>query len=382
MNTDLLARADAAAASGQMYEALGLLQQVIDAGGAEFETLLKAASLYRANAEPRKALAIIDQALAMEPLHFFALFMRAWMLDQVGALGAAEAYGVALAQRGSTAVPPAMEPVIARAEQLFAQYKSTSSAKLEEAIAPALEGATALEQARIKRFVSNNARLTRTFHCEPTDFYFPGLAEYEFHERSFFPWLAEIEDATSVIRGELLAVMAAEGAELVPYVQYQDQIPMRQFKPLNHNLDWTAIHLLQHGRVIEKNAAMCPRTMELLARVPRPDIPGVAPNAMFSLLKPHTLIPPHNGIANFRLVCHLPLIVPDKCWFRVGSDTRPWTEGELIIFDDSIEHEASNDSDELRVVLIFDIWHHGLSDVEKQGITAALASAPPLTGSL
>ena len=101
-------------------------------------------------------------------------------------------------------------------------------------------------------------------------------------------------------------------------------------------------------------------------------ISGRSPNAMFSLLAPGTRIPPHNGVANTRLVCHLPLIVPEGCWFRVGAETRAWQVGEAFVFDDTIEHEAANDSDQLRVVLIFDVWHPDLDPIEREAVTAVI----------
>ena len=67
---------------------------------------------------------------------------------------------------------------------------------------------------------------------------------------------------------------------------------------------------------------------------------------------------------NTRLICHLPLIVPPGCGFRVGNETREWEEGKLLIFDDTIEHEAWNESDQDRVVLIFDIWRPELSEAD------------------
>ena len=60
----------------------------------------------------------------------------------------------------------------------------------------------------------------------------------------------------------------------------------------------------------------------------------------FPRLEPGAHIPPHSGILNCRLICHLPLIVPPGCWLRVGNETREWEEGKLMIFDDSMEHEA------------------------------------------
>jgi aspartyl/asparaginyl beta-hydroxylase (cupin superfamily) len=104
------------------------------------------------------------------------------------------------------------------------------------------------------------------------------------------------------------------------------------------------------------------------------DISGVCPNALFSALAPKTHIPPHNGETNARLVAHLPLIIPDDCGIRVGFEQRQWHPGEVIVFDDTLEHEAWNNSDELRVVLIFDVWNPLLSDTERK-LVNALAEA-------
>lgn len=47
---------------------------------------------------------------------------------------------------------------------------------------------------------------------------------------------------------------------------------------------------------------------------------------------------------NTRLICHVPLIVPPGCHFRVGNDVRQWEKGKAWVFDDTIEHEAKNNS--------------------------------------
>lgn len=71
-------------------------------------------------------------------------------------------------------------------------------------------------------------------------------------------------------------------------------------------------------------------------------------------------------MTNIRTIIHLPLIVPDGCRFRVGGETRAWREGEAFAFDDTIDHEAWNDSDEMRAVLIFDVWNPYLSEAERR----------------
>jgi len=107
----------------------------------------------------------------------------------------------------------------------------------------------------------------------------------------------------------------------------------------------------------------------------QPQVPGASPNAMFSLLAPRTRIPPHTGVANTRLVCHLPLIVPPDCGFRVGQTTREWRVGEAFVFDDTIEHEAWNDSDELRVVLIIDLWPPALGPSDRAAIASVIGAS-------
>jgi len=120
--------------------------------------------------------------------------------------------------------------------------------------------------------------------------------------------------------------------------------------------------------------------MKALDGAPKPDQPGRTPAAMFSLLKPKTRIPPHNGVTNVRLVTHLALIIPEDCGFRVGNETRQWVPGRAWVFDDTIEHEAWNNSDKLRVVLIFDIWHPHLTPPERAMITALTAGVNAFSG--
>ena len=219
--------------------------------------------------------------------------------------------------------------------------------------------------------------MTRPYHSEPTHFAYPGLREREFHDDEDFPWLAALEAATESIVEDFHRVMAEERAELVPYIQYSSSAPLRQWAELNHNRDWTAIHLVQNGVTVEANARHCPATMALLPRLDQAAIPGRGPNAMFSLLAPGTHIPPHNGVSNARLVCHLPLIVPPGCWFRVGAERREWTVGKAWVFDDTIEHEAMNTSEELRVLLIIDTWHPDLSVEEREAVSAIVAATDP-----
>ena len=120
--------------------------------------------------------------------------------------------------------------------------------------------------------------------------------------------------------------------------------------------------------------------MRALRNAPLARVPNRSPVVLFSLLKPGTHIPPHNGLVNTRLICHLPLVVPAGCRFRVGNETREWVEGQAWAFDDSIDHEAWNDSDQTRVILLFDVWRPELTLVERELVTELFAAIDAYTG--
>ena len=366
-------QADQAAAAGDFLSARGLLEQLIESDGSSPNLWMKLSAMRKAAGDLSGALAAIDRALAISPLDFSALLSRAVILDRQGDLGAGEAFGHALAQLPPEEdVPEPMKPAIAHARKRRDEHQQQLERRLLKTLPAEVGGAA---RARAERFISNRARRTFHYHQEPSDFHYPGLPETEFHDRELFAGLSALEQATADIRAEFEALIATEAAEMVPYIQYPDRVPMRQWRELNHNLKWTAIHLLQNGRRVEANARHCPNTLAAISAMDQPQVPGASPNAMFSLLAPRTRIPPHTGVANTRLVCHLPLIVPPDCGFRVGATTREWKIGEAFVFDDTIEHEAWNDSDELRVVLIIDLWPPALGPGDRAAVTNVIGAS-------
>lgn len=373
----LEAEADRAAQGGDAAEARCLLDRAVALEPGRAEAWMKLAAMCRATQDLPGALDAVSGALRINPLDFVALLLKASLLDRTGRRAAAgETYGHALAQAPET-IPPGLAPMVAEARARHEEFLAECGARLRAAGATAEAALDGEEKARFERFQSNVLRRTRPYHSEPTHFHYPGLREREFHDRSRFPWLCELEAATDAIRTDFERVMAAERTELVPYLQYPEDVPLRQWAELNRNRAWTAIHLLQNGLTVEANARHCPATMALLGRLDQPNVPRRGPNAMFSLLAPGAHIPPHTGVANTRLVCHLPLIVPPGCWFRVGAETREWEVGKAWIFDDTIEHEAMNPSDSLRVILIVDTWHPDLSLAEREAVGAILAASDP-----
>ena len=115
--------------------------------------------------------------------------------------------------------------------------------------------------------------------------------------------------------------------------------------------------------------------MVALDALPLLRIPGHGPEALFSVLRPGTHIPPHTGVMNGRLTVHLPLVVPPECGaLAAAHEPRAWTEGECLVFDDSFVHEAWNRSAHTRVVLIFDAWNPDLTAVEREALAAGIAA--------
>jgi aspartyl/asparaginyl beta-hydroxylase (cupin superfamily) len=369
----LVTQADRAAAAGDLESARRSLEQAAASSEATVDLWMKLSAVRRALGDAQGALDAMDRGLALSPLDFSALLARAMLLERAGHPQAGAAFRKAIAQLPpGEDVPPALAPAVEHAKRRAAGQQAALEERLLNALPPDL---TVAQRARLERFASNTSRRTRHFHQEPTSFHYPQLPEIEFHDPGQFAEIRDVEAATGEIRAEYEALVKLKTAELVPYSQYPDHVPLAQWKELNNNRDWTAIHLLQNGERVEANAKHCPVTLELLSRLPQPDIPGASPNAMFSLLAPRTHIPPHTGVANVRLVSHLPLIVPRNCSFRVGGTTIEWRVGEAIVFDDTIEHEAWNGSDELRVVLIFDLWAPSLDSAERSGAAKMISSA-------
>ena len=280
-NSSILTEADRAAASGEFARAQKLLTQAASEDTADVQLFLKLAAVSRAAGQPRVALEAVHRALAQSPLDFVALVLRATILDALGDAEAGEAWNHALAQRPAGDLPPPVAAAVAAGEKRRDEWLADREARMKANMASAEAKADAEQRARIARFRDNVLRRTRPYHSEPTHFHYPGLVEREFHPRRLFPWIEQLEAATGDIAAEFSAVMAAERAELVPYIQYADHQPLDQWRPLNQNRDWTAIHLWQNGRRIDANADHCPKTMALLEAIDQPAVRGAGPNAMF-----------------------------------------------------------------------------------------------------
>ncbi|MGH8249120.1 MAG: aspartyl/asparaginyl beta-hydroxylase domain-containing protein [Steroidobacteraceae bacterium] len=359
--------------AGEAKEARGLIERAVAANSQTPQLWLSLALACRALGDGHAELAALAKALALDPYFFLALMQKAAALERQGAAKkAAAAYRSALCciPRISP-LPQTLQAAIARARAAVAADANALEHFLRDRVGAARAQHANARQDRFDDCLEILLGKKRVFVQQPTYMHFPRLPAIQFHDRADFPWLNAVEAATDDIRDELVRVLAEDSDGLVPYVTYPAGAPLNQWKELNNSRKWSAFYLMRDGERLEERLARCPKTAAVLGRAPLADLPGHAPTAFFSILGPRTRIPPHTGVTNTRLVVHLPLIVPGKCGFRVGSDTRVWIPGKAWVFDDSIEHEAWNESEDARAILIFDIWNPQLTAAERDLVRAA-----------
>jgi aspartyl/asparaginyl beta-hydroxylase (cupin superfamily) len=344
---------------------------LVDADGTDAERWINLALACRQVKDEAAEETAIQQALVLDPKHLVALILRADLLERQGKIHEAASANVAIVQVSPPlhSLRPELRPAVSKALANWEQYGKELGAFLDQRLDPYYRELAGENLKRFRDSIDIMVGRKRRYESRSEIYHYPGLAPIEFFDRADFPWLDSIEAATDAIRDEFVAILEAEEG-FTPYISYPPGVPLNQWVELNNSPRWSAFHLYKMGKRVDENAAKCPQTMAALDGAPQPDQPGRTPAAMFSLLKPGTRIPPHTGVTNVRLVTHLPLIVPEGCGFRVGNDTRQWVPGHAWVFDDTIEHEAWNDSDKLRVVLIFDIWHPHLTPPERALITA------------
>jgi aspartate beta-hydroxylase len=361
---------------GRLAEALETLQAAHRAAPRDPAILLSLAIVLREQGDAAGELRALDAALALEPYLLPGLLAKGAAFERQGRTrAAANVYRNALKVAPPEAHwPAALRPQLLQAQQRVALYGQEFAAFLEARTGATLQSLSPFER---ERWIEAGALLSGRsvpYSSVCSNLQIPRLAAIPFFPREQFAWVGALEAQTGAITAELQALLAEEQGEFKPYVAYAPGTPVNQWHELNHSSRWSSYFLWRDGAPVESHQRRCPVTTAALREVGMADIGGLCPNAMFSALAPHTQIPPHHGETNARLVVHLPLIVPEHCRYRVGFEHRRWNVGEVLIFDDSIEHEARNDSDELRVVLIFDVWNPLLSDAEREMVRVVSAA--------
>jgi aspartate beta-hydroxylase len=365
---------------GDLAEAQRLLDHAVELEPTQPEIWKSLGIVHLAADRSQRALECFERALQLDPSHFVARLHRGAALERLGKRYEATAnyYGaiVAAQNRGQwlseATTPPGLRVAVLHAMRTVNQGRRQLFLDL---LAPLREqhGAGALKRVEqgLMIYLGDAPANYPDPRQRPKFFYVPGLRTQPYFERELFPWHAELETHTDMIREELRGVLAdPQGVE--PFLGTNDQEILEQQKALRGDRgapQWNAFFFHRHGEVFEQNARRCPRTTEVLSSLPLVHIREHAPEVLFSVLTPGSHILPHHGVTNTRLVTHLPLIVPEDCAIRVGGEDHVWQEGRCVTFDDTFEHEAWNRSDKLRAVMLLDSWHPDLSEAERKAIT-------------
>lgn len=177
--------------------------------------------------------------------------------------------------------------------------------------------------------------------------------------------LLMIQDHWRAIRDEALSVLDSVNGGFV--------IETENLKDTGY---WAQFDLYIQGQRMAKNCARVPLTCSLIDSIP--EVRGCRRGQVkFSVMKSGTHVHAHSGPTNCRLRAHLGLHIPeatsDSSMLRVADQYLSWQNGEMLVFDDSFDHEVwyNNENNESRLVLILDLWHPDLS-AEKRATLPAI----------
>ena len=183
----------------------------------------------------------------------------------------------------------------------------------------------------------------------PVSRYVPGLTSKPWYDTKDYPFIALIEGGYKDIKSELIFNL-----------QERPHLFTGETENLHIGGEWTELRLKSSGYGFTKYTQYFPKTMQHIQKC-GPSFTSIK----FSAIQPGTHIRTHTGPSNERLRLHLCLIHTGGAKIRVGTEWHTWTEGKVIMFDDSWEHEVIHTGQETRIVLILDIWHPELPENQR-----------------
>ena len=362
----------AALRDGDIDNALTLLKRAAAVDGGQALTHLHLGRAHAAAFEFEPAEAAYATALAREPKLHLARLHLAELHEKRGntalavmtyarALNDAQAEGRWL---NAATTPAALQGAVVHAQQFVRERRLAGFAELMEPFVRQYGGGA---MRRVEQAVRIHLNLEQPVFPDsrqkPNFLFFPGLPATPYLDKGLIPQIEDLEAATAEIRAELQALLpGAAGRERVFHTAELEQANLRG---LEEPPSWNGYYFFRHGERRDDNCAACPATAAALDALPLSRVRGHAPEVLFSVFSPGTHLLPHRGVTNTRVVGHLPLLIPDDCALRVGGEDHHWREGEVVVFDDTYEHEAWNRSNRTRVVLIFDLWNPFLSQAER-----------------
>ncbi len=361
---------------GELGEAEACLRRSVELDPADLDASRALGVVLEGLGRVDEAVAVLRQAYRREPADPKSLLFLGAALARAGQREAAASAGSLL---------ESTRPEMLQLDRLGGVgYATDRSARLRHA----LEGyygqirADAVKEAQLAAPAADLHRVSRALwrpifatgvpeRRRPTFFYVPQLADEPWLEPERFDWAADLEAVAPELAKEVAGSLDLD-ADGLPYIGKHEV--SETWRSLAGRSDWSAVHFWSDALPNERALARFAKVRAALERLPLVTLEGAVPvEAFLSILKPRTRIPPHFGLANYRLTVHLPLIVPAGCGVAVAGEARETRSGRLMIFDDSYEHSAWNDSEAARIVLIFEIWHPALSAAERAAVIGMLS---------
>jgi hypothetical protein len=179
---------------------------------------------------------------------------------------------------------------------------------------------------------------------------YPDIDNSPWFDPGRFPICAALEESFAEVKREVLALPRGN------FYQDSEQIPGAG--------EWNICPLMVMARKNSTIAALLPTTMGIAES--HGAIQTLTGGMFVSILKPGTIIAGHRGPTNTRIRCHLGIQIPSgDCGIEVAGERRSWQEGACLTLNDHLEHSAWNRTDAERIILVVDVWHPDLTEVEK-----------------
>jgi aspartyl/asparaginyl beta-hydroxylase (cupin superfamily) len=354
--------------TGDVRGAIAMLERAVAADPEAPPIWLNLAEARQKAGDALREIEALDRALAIDAYLLPALLRKAQALERLGRLPeSADIYRALFAATPNPdSLPDPIRQALGHGREVVRQDSERRAGAMAGPLAEIFAAHPGADLGRARAYAEQRAGLRKVYQQQPTDGHFPYLPAFEFFDRRLFPWFEALEARTGDIARDLMSLWDEGDSGFRPYVAFDPTQPVNQWAELNHSPRWSAWFLWKDGVRQDAACDRCRATAAALDAVPLLDVPGKAPTVMFSILDPRTRIPPHTGSSNARTTVHLPLVVPERCGFRVGAETREWKMGEAWAFDDTIEHEAWNDSPRPRAILILDVWNPLLTEAERE----------------
>lgn len=223
-------------------------------------------------------------------------------------------------------------------------------------------GVTGLDRVirTLEIMASNEEKVSADKRQKSRSIWIPGLHSQPFFKVEEFPWHKSFSDSLDNIRDDFLNLSKRS---IESYTSNGQHNSNESLGSSTIGSDWSSYPLCRNGEWYIENCRKVFRTATAIDELPI----GVG-DVMFSILKGGASIPPHHGLNNYTLTVHVGVSVPQGCSLSVHDEVYHWSPMDVIVFDDSFLHSATNESLVDRCVLLIDIWHPSLSEKERIAI--------------